>query len=35
MTVRGIKVKWCFQDASVAILNWIDLSVTVFILVGC
>ena len=33
MTVR-IKIKLCFQDATVAILNCIDFNVIVFILVG-
>ena len=33
MTVR-IKIKLCFQGATVAILNCVDFNVTVFILVG-
>ena len=33
MTVR-IKIKLCFQDATVALLNYVDFNVTVFILVG-
>jgi len=34
MNVRSIKIKLCFQDATVAILNCVDFNVTVFILVG-
>ena len=33
MTVR-IKIKLCFQDATVGILNCVDFNVTIFILVG-